>query len=127
MQIPEEHIKEIKKFNRNIDWLKRKHISDTVIKVSGDIISSVKEQDRWLSTEEAIKFIGRSRSWIDKIRESVQGIEHTSGAPMMKLFRGQDWKRETNKIYYRLSSLENLKIAMQKAGDAYDERIGANR
>lgn len=121
MQISKQHIEVIKQFNRNIDWLKRKHLSDSILEVS-QAITSVKQED-WLSVREATQFINRSRSWIARI--TVVSASEVSDTSML-LVKGLDWKRETNRIYYKRSSLENLKKDMEKAGEAYDSRLSRN-
>lgn len=122
LQLSKEDMAEIKRFNKNVDWLKRKRLSDTIIGAANEVTISVK-QDEWLTVKEATAFVGRSRSWLQRITVTVTGIEHTTGAPMMRLFKGMDWKRQTSRILYRKESLENLKKEMEKAVDRFDERL----
>ena len=114
MQLTEEHIAEIRKFNRNVEWLKRTRIDAPPPSVL------VKTEEAWLSVVDATKYIGRSRCWLQRITVTDPGsVRDTS----MMLLKGLDWKRITNRIFYKRSSLENLKKGMEKAGDRYDERI----
>lgn len=116
MQISKEDIAEIKKFNRNIDWLKRTHsIAPAQV--------SPRKADEWLSVPETIQFINRSRSWLQRVTV-ISPAEALN--PSMMLIKGLDWKRETNRIYYKRSSLENLKKGMEKAGEIYDNRLTRN-
>lgn len=116
MQISKADIEVIKRFNKNVEWLKRTR--------QGDGSSpDVTQNHTWLSVKEATKFIDRSRSWIARITViSANQVSDTS----MLLVKGLDWKRETNRIYYKRSSLENLKKGMEKAGEAYDNRLIRN-
>ena len=115
MPISKDDIEVINRFNRNIEWLK---------KAGWKSIPSIErveiKEEPWLSVKEATKFINRSRSWIARITVvSPSEIGDTS----MILIKGLDWKRETNRIYYKRSSLENLKKDMEKAGEIYDSRL----
>lgn len=120
LQLSKEDINELKRFNRNVEWLKRAGLS-SIVKPAQDI--KVVKQEDWLTVKEATKFVGRSRSWLQRITITVPGIECTTGAPMMQLYKGMDWKRETSRILYKKDSLENLKKEMEKAGDRFDERL----
>lgn len=119
MQPNEEYLKAIKRFNRNVEKLLRLNKTP---EIRTESIASI--SDTWLSVPEAMAFIKRSRSWLARITVNVEEGEPFTG---MALYRGADWKRETNRIYYRQKSLENLKIEMQKAGDRFDDRLDTRR
>lgn len=114
MQLTKEDIEVIKKFNRNVDWLKKRQLIDPVPSTSTPNYNS------WLTVREATQFINRSRSWIARI---TLISANDAADPSMILIKGLDWKRETNRIYYKRSSLENLKKGMEKAGDMFDSRL----
>lgn len=117
MQITKEDIAVIKRFNRNVEWLKKARQPEPYIP------ANVVPAQTWLSVQEAMKFINRSRSWIARITViSANEVDNTG----MMLIKGLDWKRETNRIYYKRSSLENLKKGMEKAGEVYDSRLIRN-
>lgn len=114
MELSKEYIEEIKKFNRNVDWLKRTRITLPVTP------APTESEETWLSVAEATKFIKRSRCWLQRYTVTdTATVRDTS----MILVKGLDWKRVTSRIYYKRSSLENLKKGMEKAGDSYDERL----
>lgn len=114
MQLSATDKKLILEFNRNIDWLKR---NSSVLK-SEPVVELRNIDDAWLSVKEAAKFVNRSRTWLYRITFT----EQPSAPTLFALVKGVDWKRETNRVLYKRSSLENLKRSMEKAGDAYDER-----
>jgi hypothetical protein len=116
VQLSPKDLKQIEIFNRNIKWLRESGLATSFVQGS----APAKVDGSWLSVKEACAFISRSRTWLSRITV----VDATDIVPFpMKLIKGVDWKRETNRIMYKRSSLENLKKSMELAGDAYDERI----
>lgn len=116
MQLSPKDLKQIEQFNRNVKWLRESGLASTLVQGS----APAKVSTDWLTVKDACSFISRSRTWLSRITV----VDATDFVPFpMKLIKGVDWKRETNRIMYKRSSLENLKKSMELAGDAYDERI----
>jgi hypothetical protein len=113
-EITKEDIAEIRKFNRNVEWLKR--TNGTLSKTE----SVARPDTEWMSVAEAIRYIKRSRSWLQRITVKHPGDAANSS---MMLIKGLDWKRVTNRIYYKRLSLETVKKGMEMAGDHYDNRL----
>lgn len=116
MQLSKEDLAEIRKFNRNVEWLKK--TNGTVSKTE----TVHRPEETWMSVTEAIRYINRSRSWLQRITVKHPGEAANSS---MMLIKGLDWKRVTNRIYYKRLSLETVKKGMEMAGDNYDNRLAA--
>ena len=114
MQFTKEDFIEIRKFNRNVEWLKRNNRNIFQIE------NQHRPEEAWMSVSEAIRYINRSRSWLQRITVKHPGEAANSS---MMLIKGLDWKRVTNRIYYKRLSLETVKKGMEIAGDNYDNRL----
>jgi len=114
VQLSKEDLAEIRRFNRNVEWLKK--TNGTASKPE----TVYRPEEAWMSVTEAIRYINRSRSWLQRI--TVTHPKEASNSSMM-LIKGLDWKRVTNRIYYKKLSLETVKKGMEMAGDNYDNRL----
>lgn len=101
----DEQMKELKRFNENVDWLKNGQ-SFTV-------------QTEYVNIKEAMQILDRQRTWIQTrlVKEYTPGID-TSGI----LIRGADWRREGNRLMFRRESINRLKNEVLTAiGNKYDQ------
>lgn len=84
---------ELKKFNRNVEWLK---------------VQSLKTQpEAWGSYEDAAKIIARSKEWFKLKR--LGGINKMNIATPAQLIEGKDWRLVGNRVEFRLQSVQDLK------------------
>lgn len=90
-----EDIKAIKDFNRNVGWLKTQAMKDKP------------PSDKWVSYEEAVKVLPRSKDWYRKQRTGRIDKFNQYVAPT--LVRTVDWIMVGNEVQYRLESIVNLK------------------
>lgn len=99
-----EQLREIKKFNENIDWLKGSQTAT----ISTD----------YVDMKEAMKILGRQRTWIQTrmVKEVSPGMNTAE-----ILVRDADWIREGNRLMFKRDSLVRLKRdVLQAIGNKYD-------
>lgn len=90
-----EDIKAIRDFNRNVGWLKTQAMKEKP------------PSDKWVSYEEAVKVLPRSKDWYRKCRTGRIDKLNQYVAPA--LAKGVDWIMVGNEVEYRLESIVNLK------------------
>ena len=99
-----EQLKEIKRFNDNIEWLK----NSQVVPVTSDLITM----------KEAMNLINRQRTWI-QVR-MVKDLDPGQNANS-HLVRDVDWIREGNRVMFKRDSILRLKTEVLTAiGNKYD-------
>lgn len=99
-----EQLKEIKRFNDNIEWLK----NSQVVPVTSDLITM----------KEAMSLINRQRTWIQvrMVKDLDPGHDANS-----HLVRDVDWIREGNRVMFKRDSILRLKNEVLTAiGNKYD-------
>lgn len=99
-----EQLKEIKRFNDNIEWLK----NSQVVPVTSDLITM----------KEAMNLINRQRTWIQvrMVKDLDPGQDANS-----HLVRDVDWIREGNRVMFKRDSILRLKNEVLTAiGNKYD-------
>lgn len=97
-------LKEIKRFNDNIEWLK----NSQVVPVTSDLITM----------KEAMNLINRQRTWIQvrMVKDLDPGQDANS-----HLVRDVDWIREGNRVMFKRDSILRLKNEVLTAiGNKYD-------
>jgi hypothetical protein len=87
-----EILKELRAFNRNVEWLKVQALRSA-------------PAEKWGSYEDAAKILPRSKHWFQMHRTTSKINNRELGA-------GVDWRRVGNRIEYRLAAIENLKNAI---------------
>lgn len=99
-----EQLKEIKRFNDNIEWLK----NSQVVPVTSDLITM----------KDAMNLINRQRTWIQvrMVKDLDPGQDANS-----HLVRDVDWIREGNRVMFKRDSILRLKNEVLTAiGNKYD-------
>lgn len=99
-----EQLKEIKRFNENIEWLKSSHVAP----VTSDLITM----------KDAMSLINRQRTWIQvrMVKDLDPGQDANS-----HLVRDVDWIREGNRVMFKRDSILRLKNEVLTAiGNKYD-------
>ena len=108
MTITADQFKEIKRFNDNLEWLKKQ---------SNPLNSNVE----YMNMKESMEFISRKRTWIQN--RMVKNIEPDMDSTQV-LVRGGDWIREGNRILFKKDSLLRIKTnVLQTIGNQYDNII----
>jgi hypothetical protein len=99
-----EQLKEIKRFNDNIEWLK----NSQAVPVTSDLITM----------KETMSLINRQRTWIQvrMVKDLHPGQDADS-----HLVRDVDWIREGNRVMFKRDSILRLKNEVLTAiGNKYD-------
>lgn len=99
-----ELLRELKRFNENLEWLKN--------------TQSLTPISDMIPMKEAIKLLGRQRTWI-QIR-MVKDLEPGADANAF-LVRDVDWIREGNRVMFKRDAILRLKTNVLTAmGNRYD-------
>lgn len=98
MQLTAADMTEIKKFNRNVEWLKMRELKE--------------KPEAWGSYEEAAKILDRSKEWYKEARNGR--INKFQTWVPAKLEKGKDWRMIGNRVEYKLSSIHTLKEKLSK-------------
>lgn len=108
----------IERFNANVEWL-----ADNYKK--GNIVFSEASQKDTVEMPEAIKLLGRGRTWIsarmivpEKLTEGLNTDQY--------LVYGVDWHREASKIIFKRENLIRFKSEMRTMGEKYQRRISGS-
>lgn len=96
-QVDAEILKELKTFNRNVQWLKQQSLLN-------------KPADKWGSYQDAAQILVRSREWYKNARLGYINSREHFVAP--RLVKGIDWRMTGNEVEYRMDSIVNLKNAI---------------
>jgi hypothetical protein len=108
MTITADQFKEIKRFNDNLEWLKKQ---------SNPLNSNVE----YMNMKDSMEFISRKRTWIQN--RMVKNLEPDMDSTQV-LVRGGDWIREGNRILFKKDSLIRIKTnVLQTIGNQYDNII----
>lgn len=103
----QEQLEEVKRFNDNIEWLKKNHSQSVPMKTA--------ENADWIYLTDAIKILNRGRTWI-----TTRMLEPNEAQPPMNtnwfLVRGLDWSKEGKLLVFKSSSIYRLKSEMIRMG-----------
>jgi hypothetical protein len=105
----------IERFNANVEWLVDNY-------KKGNIVFTEAIQSDTVGVPEAVKFLGRGRTWIsarmivpEKVTEGLNTDQY--------LLYGVDWYRESSRIVFKRESLIRFKNEMRAIGEKYQRRI----
>lgn len=99
-----EVLKEIKRLNENLEWLKNSHPLPTA--------------KEFITMKEAMQLLNRQRTWIQTrmVKDLLPGQDAN-----WHLVRDVDWIREGNRVMFQRSSITRLKqIVLTAIGNKYD-------
>lgn len=99
-----EALKEIKRLNENLEWLK-----------NSNPLPTAKE---FITMKEALGLLGRQRTWVQiRMVKDLEDGQDANG----HLVRDVDWIREGNRVMFRRDSIMRLKqIVLTAIGNKYD-------
>lgn len=99
----EELIKELRAFNKNVEWLRKTRQSVPI------------KNDEWIYLPDAEKILNRRRTWI-----STRCIQKVVGPMNVNWFliKGIDWNYEGKNLVFLKSSVQRLKREMIRMGAA---------
>jgi len=102
--LTETQLSEIKKFNQNVDWLRKNHRSEPY-----------ENTGEWIYLGEAMKVLNRKRTWIQ-----TRMVEAADAVPPINLnwflVRGLDYQHEGKLLVFKRSSIARLKAEMVRMG-----------
>jgi hypothetical protein len=102
----QEALKELKRFNDNIEWLRKNHQSVPTKNHVGA---------EWIYLEEAKQILNRGRTWL-----TTRMLEPHEVQPPMNtnwfLIRGLDWSKEGKLLVFKATSIYRLKSEMIRMG-----------
>lgn len=110
--ISEQTLTEIKKFNQNIEWLKKNHQS-----VPSEIPSE------WIDLKEVKKIIDRGRTWLKSRMIHAESASQPINYNWFLVY-GLDWRREGSRIMFKRTSIIRLKDEVLVAmGNQYENSL----
>lgn len=102
----QEMLDEIKRFNDNIEWLRKNQTKS---------VPHEKPTADWIYLEEAKKILNRGRTWL-----ATRMLEPHEAQPPMNtnwfLIRGLDWSKEGKLLVFKAASIYRLKSEMIRMG-----------
>lgn len=112
--LTDEQLKEIKRFNKNIEWLRKNQQSAPY---ENNFEDEVK-------IPEALKILGRGRTWLTTRMLTPEQVKQPMNTQWF-LIRGIDWEREGSQLVFKRASLERLKQELRTLGVQYEQRLAS--